>query len=46
MFLPLGGLERSGGIILLKIQDRFSSGMAETAWIISLAGTLRLLCGM
>ncbi|XP_069121010.1 monocarboxylate transporter 12-like [Argopecten irradians] len=39
------GLERSGGVILLELQERFGSGAAATAWVISLSATLRLLFG-
>ncbi|XP_033729487.1 monocarboxylate transporter 12-like isoform X1 [Pecten maximus] len=39
------GLERSGGVILLELQERFGSGAASTAWVISLSATLRLLFG-
>ncbi|XP_033729500.1 monocarboxylate transporter 12-like isoform X2 [Pecten maximus] len=40
------GLERSGGVILLELQERFGSGAASTAWVISLSATLRLLFGL
>ncbi|XP_060085060.1 monocarboxylate transporter 12-like [Ylistrum balloti] len=39
------GLERSGGVILLELQEKFNSGAAATAWVISLSSTLRLLFG-
>ncbi|XP_021365486.1 monocarboxylate transporter 12-like [Mizuhopecten yessoensis] len=39
------GMERSGGVILLELQERFESGAAATAWVISLSATCRLLFG-
>ncbi|CAI9718524.1 monocarboxylate transporter 12-like [Octopus vulgaris] len=41
----IGGQERSGGILYLELLRKFNKSSTETAWVTSLSGALRLLCG-
>lgn len=36
---------RSGGVIYLELRDKFNDSAANTAWVISLAVTVRMLFG-
>ncbi|GAB1602507.1 monocarboxylate transporter 12-like [Argonauta hians] len=41
----IGGLERSSGILYLELIDKFNKSATETAWVISLTSSTRLICG-
>lgn len=43
-FIP-GGLERSNGVIYLKLVEEFERSAVDTAWVVSLSSTARLLLG-
>ena len=36
---------RAGGVLYLELQDRYERSSAATAWVISLAVTIRMLFG-
>ncbi|XP_063420817.1 monocarboxylate transporter 14-like [Mytilus trossulus] len=41
----IGGLDRSGGILYLKFEEKFKTPAAVTAWVPSISGGLRLSLG-
>lgn len=43
--LIIGGLERSNGVIYLKLVEEFERSAVDTAWVVSLSSTARLLLG-
>ncbi|XP_061163984.1 monocarboxylate transporter 11-like [Saccostrea echinata] len=43
--LVIGGFMRSGGVIFLELREKFNESAADTAWVISLAVTVRMLFG-
>lgn len=41
----IGGFMRSGGVIYIELREKFHDSAANTAWVISLAVTVRMLFG-
>lgn len=40
-----GGFMRSGGVLYIELREKFHDSAANTAWVISLAVTVRMLFG-
>ncbi|XP_033732414.1 monocarboxylate transporter 12-like [Pecten maximus] len=43
--LIIGGLERSSGVLYLKLDEKFQQSAVATAWVLSLSSGLRLILG-